>query len=172
MNAVFREESLAGLVARAQADLAGSMGSRAAGAAFDVVLDPAITLDADRGALLQALANVFHNAVEASPPAAESKPIEVRAAYRRAKSLVELTVTDHGCGMDEETMAQLFVPFGSQKPGGTGVGMILVRKMIEEVHGGRAVAHQRAGTRHARDDAPSESASGGQGMSVHKASNT
>jgi signal transduction histidine kinase len=136
MNGVFREESLAGLVATAQADVVASMGSRADGAAFDVVIDPSITLDADRGALLQALANALHNAVEAYPRDGAAKPITVRAAYRRAKSQVELTLADRGCGMNDDMMAQLFVPFGSQKPGGTGVGMILMRTMIEEVHGG------------------------------------
>ena len=32
--------------------------------------------------------------------------------------------------------AEAFVPFGSRKPGGTGVGLIIARTMIEGVHGG------------------------------------
>ena len=51
--------------------------------------------------------------------------------------------------MSEEQQAELFVPFGSRKPGGTGVGLVIARTMIEEVHGGTlALASARgAGTK-------------------------
>jgi two-component system nitrogen regulation sensor histidine kinase NtrY len=38
--------------------------------------------------------------------------------------------------MDEEERGRLFVPYASKKPGGTGVGMLTVKKIIEEVHRG------------------------------------
>ena len=44
-------------------------------------------------------------------------------------------IADTGCGMDEDTVQNLFVPFFTTKPKGTGLGLSTVRKVIE-AHGG------------------------------------
>jgi len=47
-----------------------------------------------------------------------------------------ITVTDTGSGMDDEELRMLFEPFRSTKPGGTGLGVAMVYRIIE-THGGR-----------------------------------
>jgi len=136
MTPTFRREILAPIVEEARGQLVERIGERAAKLAMRIDVPADLALDADRGALLQALGNVLQNAVEAYAAGAERIEIEVGARTLQAASLVELTVGDRGAGMSPAVAREIFVPFGSRKPGGTGVGMIIVRKMIEEVHGG------------------------------------
>ena len=44
-------------------------------------------------------------------------------------------VCDTGCGMDLEQQERLFRPFVTNKPNGTGLGMAIVKKIVDE-HGG------------------------------------
>ena len=48
---------------------------------------------------------------------------------------VRLTVRDNGCGFPEALMARLFEPYVTTKPKGTGLGLAVVKKIIEEHHG-------------------------------------
>jgi two-component system cell cycle sensor histidine kinase PleC len=132
----FEDEALLPLVQEARAQLVDRLGPRASRLAFVANVDPAMRLDADRSALLQALQNFLQNAVEAYPDDAPRIEVSVAARPLRADSQVEVTVVDRGVGMSEDERDHLFVPFGSRKPGGTGVGLVIARAMIEEVHGG------------------------------------
>ncbi len=49
---------------------------------------------------------------------------------------VTVTVRDFGAGMHERDVARAFVPFGSSKPGGTGFGLYIARRVARAVHGG------------------------------------
>src|SRR5262249_56396147 len=49
---------------------------------------------------------------------------------------VEITVEDTGCGMDEETRAHVFELFFTTKTSGTGLGMSIVRSVVD-LHGGQ-----------------------------------
>lgn len=53
-------------------------------------------------------------------------------------------ISDTGCGMDEETVQSLFVPFFTTKPKGTGLGLSTVRKVIE-AHGGEVRVRSQLG---------------------------
>jgi two-component system sensor histidine kinase PilS (NtrC family) len=53
----------------------------------------------------------------------------------RGPQPVTITVTDTGSGMDAEELRQLFEPFRSTKPGGTGLGLAMVYRIVE-AHGG------------------------------------
>lgn len=84
----------------------------------------------DRALLEQAILNVVLNAVDAMPEGGELK-IEVQAP----EGEVTLSVQDQGIGMEKEVADRLFEPFLSRRPGGTGLGLALVRRTVE-VHGG------------------------------------
>lgn len=56
---------------------------------------------------------------------------------------VVIVVTDHGQGMDEETLAHIFTPFYSKKSTGTGLGMAIAKKIIEEHEGEIAITSER-----------------------------
>jgi signal transduction histidine kinase len=145
INGVFAREPIAAIVAEAKRQLLNRLGERAARVDFVAEIDPELEAEVDRHALLQALQNVLQNAVEAYGAERARLPLRVTARTLRAKSQLELRVADEGVGMLEEERVRMFVPFGSSKSGGTGVGMLVTRKMIEEVHGGELSIESAAG---------------------------
>ena len=132
----FQEEALRTILEEARAHLVDRLGPRAAKLAFVADVPPALRLDVDRSALLQALQNFLQNAVEAYADDAPRLEVSVSARALREGTQVEIAIADRGAGMSEDQRDHLFVPFGSRKPGGTGVGLVIARTMIEEVHGG------------------------------------
>lgn len=107
---------------------------------------PALSLSADSDQLEQLLINLIRNAVDAAmepsipPPAAPM----VIVGWRQAVGQVEVWVEDNGPGLSNT--ANLFVPFFTTKPKGTGIGLLLSRQ-IAEAHGGQLEIVNRAGTR-------------------------
>ena len=84
----------------------------------------------DRPQLEQAVLNLVLNAVEAMP-----KGGELRLGVQSREENILLTVQDSGRGMPKEIAERLYEPFLSRRPGGTGLGMALVRRTVE-AHGG------------------------------------
>ncbi|WP_456277229.1 ATP-binding protein [Bacillus sp. AK128] len=78
----------------------------------------------------QLLINIIKNAIEASET---GDVIQVMA--EREESFVVIKVMDHGCGMSEEEVAMLGMPFYSLKSKGTGLGMMICFNIIEKYKG-------------------------------------
>ena len=74
--------------------------------------------------LKQAFLNVIVNAVQAMDKT--SNPL-----LKVSCEAGEVTVTDNGCGMDEDTQKRIFEPFFTKKPKGTGLGMAITYKIFE-----------------------------------------
>jgi two-component system, NtrC family, nitrogen regulation sensor histidine kinase NtrY len=91
---------------------------------------PAATLAADPDQLEQMFINLLANAVDASL-ANGSKP--VRAHWRIYDSSVMITIEDRGMGIANTD--NLFVPFYTTKPAGSGVGLALAQQ-VARAHGG------------------------------------
>jgi nitrogen fixation/metabolism regulation signal transduction histidine kinase len=106
--------------------------------AVRVVQGGDVTIDADAAQLEQLLINILHNAAEAS---LETKGT-VTAGWRDLAECVEVFVRDTGPGIMNPT--NLFVPFFTTKPGGSGIGLALSRQ-IAEAHGGSLTLVNRAG---------------------------
>jgi two-component system, NtrC family, nitrogen regulation sensor histidine kinase NtrY len=95
-----------------------------------IVDGPEIELDADPDQLEQALINLVKNAADAALPEAGSVHIRVGADAER----VLIEVIDEGLGLAGSD--NLFVPFFTTKPGGSGIGLVLARQIVEG-HGGQ-----------------------------------
>jgi two-component system sporulation sensor kinase B len=78
----------------------------------------------------QLMINLLKNAMEASP---YGEPIFIETEVQ--KELVEIKVTDHGCGMSEEEVQSLGTPFYSLKSKGTGLGMMICFNIVEKYNG-------------------------------------
>ncbi|MEM6796225.1 MAG: ATP-binding protein, partial [Acidobacteriota bacterium] len=94
-----------------------------------LIAGPAATLEADSDQLEQLLINLVKNAVEA---ASETRG-EVSVTWRFDEDSLLLEVLDSGPGVLNPQ--NLFVPFFTTKPGGSGIGLVLCRQ-IAEAHGG------------------------------------
>lgn len=91
---------------------------------------PLLKLDGDQ--IKQALYNLLKNAFQSLP--ASGGLIEI--STRVTDYDVILTIHDHGSGIPPEMMGSLFEPFRSTKASGSGLGLLIVRRIIRE-HGGK-----------------------------------
>jgi len=98
---------------------------------------PAATVRADARLLRQALVNLFLNAYQAMP---KSGRLEVRAsvAVVDGRPFAEIAVQDTGPGIPQDVADKIFQPFFTTKATGTGLGLAVVRRIVEG-HGGSIV---------------------------------
>jgi signal transduction histidine kinase len=92
----------------------------------------------DRTAIYRALLNLATNAIDACTESESGDLVILRT--RREQREIVLTVEDNGIGMSDEVRSRLFSRFFSTKPGkGTGLGLMVVKKIVEEHGGGLTV---------------------------------
>jgi PAS domain S-box-containing protein len=100
-----------------------------------------LPLVADATRLEQIVQNLLSNAAKYTPPGGE-----IEVAARREGAAFVLSVKDNGAGMSSELVARIFEPFTQgettidRSQGGLGIGLTLVRKLVE-LHGGTVTAH-------------------------------
>ena len=104
---------------------------------------PEVSLDADPDQLEQLLINLLRNAVDAvleNKSGTTEGGGSVEISWSVHGGHVEITVRDSGPGIANS--ANLFVPFFTTKPGGSGIGLVLSRQ-IAEAHGGSLTIENR-----------------------------
>jgi two-component system nitrogen regulation sensor histidine kinase NtrY len=105
-----------------------------------IVPGPTVQISADAAQIEQVLINLVHNAVDA---ALETNGA-VTMRWREADDGIEVSVTDEGPGIMNP--ANLFVPFFTTKPEGSGIGLTLSRQIAEAHDGTLSLANRKDGT--------------------------
>ncbi|MBT8045026.1 MAG: PAS domain-containing protein [Verrucomicrobiae bacterium] len=97
-------------------------------------------LQLDGSQIKQALYNLLKNAFQALP--ASGGQIDIQSRINDYE--LTLTIRDHGSGIPPEIMGSIFEPYHSTKKSGSGLGLLIVRRIIRE-HGGEIEIDSIAG---------------------------
>ncbi len=106
-------------------------------------IDVTLMVDADH--IQQALINLVRNATEAalSPDASVENAAQVQIAWEIAGSEVVIAILDNGPGLTNA--GNLFVPFYTTKPSGTGIGLVLAQQIAQAHRGSVQLANRTDG---------------------------
>ena len=103
------------------------------GRAVHLELTPGLPLVTGDGAQMrQVIHNILQNAQDALV-GTEKPRLVISSSY--ADRAVQVAFTDNGCGFPEGMIHRAFEPYVTTKPKGTGLGLVIVKKIVEE-HGG------------------------------------
>ncbi|WP_395699148.1 cache domain-containing protein [Aquabacterium sp.] len=98
----------------------------------------------NRQELQQVLVNLLVNAIHAMPEGGQLR-LATRDQGSGAQARVEIEVADTGAGLPEDLVAELFRPFVTRKPDGTGLGLWISRSLVERYGGDIRAANRRDG---------------------------
>ena len=98
------------------------------------------SLDLDPTQIKQALYNIIRNAYQA---VGQTKG-EISITSSATEYEVKLSISDNGSGISPEVMGAMFEPFQTTKSNGTGLGMLIVRRILRE-HGGELEVESEEG---------------------------
>ena len=96
----------------------------------------------DPALLRQVLVNLIKNAQEA---VAEGVEPHIRVLTLHHGDHVDICVADNGPGFPDELKGRMFEPYATTKPKGTGLGLPVVKKIVEEHHGSITVSNMENG---------------------------
>jgi C4-dicarboxylate-specific signal transduction histidine kinase len=115
-----------------------------AGIEMTTEMDPAIPLVlADRMQIHQVFLNLIVNAIEAMKNTVVSGACRMAIRARALDGVVEVAVSDSGCGIPPDQLINIFNPFHSTKPEGMGLGLSICQTIIQQ-QGGRIWAARNA----------------------------
>jgi two-component system, NtrC family, sensor histidine kinase PilS len=104
-------------------------------------LGASLEIAGHRDKLKQALINIVINAYQAMNDVSEP---EIEISTRDVNNTVVIRIRDRGYGIDESGLKKIFEPFHTTKPKGTGLGLAVTHKIIEN-HGGRIFVESTKG---------------------------
>ncbi|MDN4592387.1 ATP-binding protein [Polycladomyces subterraneus] len=96
------------------------------------------TMMGEENQLKQLLINLLKNAIEAMP---NGGIIDIRCRMIRERSVL-IRITDQGCGIPEEQLQKISEPFFSTKAKGTGLGLVVSHRIVENHRGKLTITSQ------------------------------
>ena len=87
---------------------------------------------ADRELIGRVISNLLENAIESIRETHKTGTITVSTSYESERKSVILAVQDTGKGIDEDIMQNLFLPYFSTKEEGMGLGLSIVKKILDD----------------------------------------
>ena len=87
---------------------------------------------ADKDLMLLVFNNLIKNAIQAIPP---DRKGEVEVAIKVEEQHYIISIKDNGVGIEEEKQSNIFVPYFTTKSTGTGLGLAMVKQIIENHRG-------------------------------------
>ena len=123
-------------------EILGLLGPQASAAGVSVESRPAGSVPSVRGdqdQLRQVFLNLAQNALHAMPNGGV-----LGVEFSQDGEWVEIAISDSGPGVSESERELIFLPFVSTKMDGLGLGLPIVRRIVE-AHGGSVSCHDRAG---------------------------
>jgi PAS domain S-box-containing protein len=97
----------------------------------------------DRAVVVRALVNLIENALQAMPSGGSLTVSAAAADGARPPGTVRIEVRDTGEGIDPEALPRLFEPYFSTRVGGTGLGLAVARRAVEEQGGTLEIRSRR-----------------------------
>ena len=92
-----------------------------------------MVLHADKELISQVMINMIKNAIQAFDEQ-EQRRVNI-SAYYGEKATPTISVKDNGCGIDEEALEKIFIPFFTTKKSGSGIGLSLSRQIMRQHKG-------------------------------------
>lgn len=104
------------------------------------------TVRGDAYQLEQAFINLLFNALDAMGVngllQVTTQALDPERSSAGAASMLQVTIRDNGVGIPPEHQTRLFEPFFTTKPNGTGLGLLITKRIIEEHHGAISVSSE------------------------------
>ncbi|MFC1728869.1 ATP-binding protein [candidate division KSB1 bacterium] len=114
---------------------------------IELLLDPVLPeSDIDPEQMKRVCINLIKNSIEATEKS--GKPVIVSSRMKTGADgtpVINLEVRDSGAGMDESVLRKVFDPYFTTKKEGTGLGMSVIKRIVEE-HGGEISVESAVGT--------------------------
>ena len=92
------------------------------------------------------LRQVLHNLLQNAQDALDGQPEPIIGISSEvANGKIKLTISDNGCGFSLDMMAHVFEPYVTTKHHGTGLGLTIVKKIVEEHKGSIKIENRKQG---------------------------
>ena len=99
---------------------------------IELFCDEKIFINADKDQMIRVFNNLIKNATQAIPQHQEG---QISIQIQRIENKVKIAVSDNGIGIEKSKWNKLFVPYFTTKSTGTGLGLAMVKQILESHQG-------------------------------------